>query len=80
MSLALSVKESEMVENTNKTRHYRIFWSNDGRFRLSEKDRLFADMTALIKYYQSKVFALLLSLNMGDHIAYIYIRCNIYIW
>ncbi|XP_060577621.1 tyrosine-protein kinase HCK-like [Ruditapes philippinarum] len=52
MSLALSVRESEMGENTVKIQHYRIYWSNDGRFRLSEEDRLFADMTALIQYYQ----------------------------
>ncbi|XP_060577623.1 tyrosine-protein kinase SRK3-like [Ruditapes philippinarum] len=66
MSLALSIRESEMGENTVKIKHYRIFWSNDGRFRLSTEDRLFADMTALIKYYQDNSIN---GLCLGEQIA-----------
>jgi hypothetical protein len=66
MSLVLSVRKAEMGANTVKTRHYKIKCTNDGKFRLS-KNRLFADMTDLIKFCQSKVFAFVVTLNNGDH-------------
>ncbi|XP_060562682.1 tyrosine-protein kinase SRK2-like [Ruditapes philippinarum] len=52
MSLVLSVRKAEMGANTVKTRHYKIKCTNDGKFRLS-KNRLFADMTDLIKFCQN---------------------------